>query len=255
MSRCRWLCSRNWSRPGSGRTRGRAAKRRDTDAVPRVLDELFEASHFGLVAFGAHHPVRSRHSIRRSLCLEKFPGSLVLAKRSLAWRVEAPRAVFVRVDPRPCLVPFLERRPSAWVDEAQVVQVSEPFDVDIAPDAALAPGRDPLRRAVIAQRVANAVDPAEAELLVDNVLPRDRRTAGSLAVISDPEIRRRLVVDFEPRAQLGGRREELHVLGRGHVATIYTWPTSPTGRATTTRWPARASTGWPVWRTAFLPSA
>src|SRR5256885_1513993 len=147
MSRCRWLCSRNWSRPGSGRTRGRAAERRDTDAVPRVLDELFEASHFGLVAFGAHHPVRSRHSIRRSLCLEKFPGSLVLAERSLALRGGGPRA------------------------------------------------------------------------------------------------------------QLGGRREELHVLGRGHVATIYTWPTSPTGRATTTRWPARASTGWPVSRTAFLPSA
>src|SRR5438874_11954188 len=108
MSRCRWLCSRNWSRPGSGRTRGRAAKRRDTDAVPRVLDELFEASHFGLVAFGAHHPVRSRHSIRRSLCLDKFPGSLVLATRSLAWRVQATRTVFGLVDSRPDAVPFLD---------------------------------------------------------------------------------------------------------------------------------------------------
>src|SRR5262249_16914299 len=138
------------------------------------------------------------------------------------------------VDPRPRLVALLECRAAARVHEAELLELLEPLDVDRAPDTALPPRRDPLRRAVIAQPIADAVDPTEAQLLVNKVLPRDRRPSRALAVISDPKVRGRVVVGLEPCPQLGGCLEEDDVLRLRQGRSERRTPPPGLGRG---RWP------------------
>src|SRR5207237_8146513 len=129
--------------------------------------------------------------------------------------VEA-RLVLIGVDHRTARVARLEGGPAGGVDESHRFQFLESPDVDRAPDAPLPPRRDALRRAAVALPVTHAVDPAEAERLVDQLLPGHRGKPGALVEVADPELGRRLVVGLEPLAQLGPRLEEDHVVGRWH---------------------------------------
>ena len=74
----------------------------------------------------------------------------------------------------------------------------DPPDVPRAPVRALAAGRDPDRRAAF-DRLADAVDPADAQHLVDELRPGDRRQPGRLGPHPHPPLVGGVVVRLEPR--------------------------------------------------------
>src|ERR1700737_5060463 len=96
------------------------------------------------------------------------------------------------------------------------VELAKPLDVDHTPVASLAARRDALGEAVFIQRVPHAVDPAEAQALINDLGPGHRRAAGSLAVLSTPQVCSAFVIGLKPRPQLGGRLEKHDVLGLWH---------------------------------------
>ena len=71
------------------------------------------------------------------------------------------------------------------------------------------------RVALVAEAPANAVDPAEAERLVDRLGPGDARPPGRLLVAADQKLEFALVVLLEPGAELRWLCEErgLHEAG------------------------------------------
>jgi hypothetical protein len=71
-------------------------------------------------------------------------------------------------------------------------------------------------RARVVDRTADAIDPAEAERLVDRLRPRDAWPARALLVKADEELGRFLVVLLEPLAEVGRCAEE----GGFHAAKI-----------------------------------
>src|SRR5205823_3285268 len=143
----------------------------------RPLDQSLEAPVSSLVPLGAHHPVSRVTPVPRRLRLEELPGRPVPAKLSLPSVIEPGRGILVRVDPGSRLVSRIERSAAAGVDETQPLQLREATDVDGAPHTAFATGRDSLSRLVVAQGIPHAVDPAEAQPLVDDLGPSDRRPA------------------------------------------------------------------------------
>src|SRR5205814_8685057 len=110
----------------------------------------------------------------------------------------------------------LEGGAAVRVHQAESVQLAKALDVDRAPHAALAPRREALRGGVVAQRVADAVDPAETQLLVDGVLPCHRGPARPLQVIAEPQLARSVVVRLEPSPKLGRALEEDDVVWLRH---------------------------------------
>src|SRR4029079_12897768 len=74
-------------------------------------------------------------------------------------------------------------------------------DVDLAPDAALAPRREADGVGLVAQGPAHAVDPAEAERLVARRRPSDRGLAAPLLPEADEQLGRAFVIGFEPAAE------------------------------------------------------
>jgi hypothetical protein len=62
-------------------------------------------------------------------------------------------------------------------------------------------GREPLDEAVVVDAHPHAVDPADAQRLVDGLRPGQARAAGRLLVIADPQLRRGRVVSVEPVAE------------------------------------------------------
>ncbi|MCK7506037.1 MAG: hypothetical protein MZV70_19495 [Desulfobacterales bacterium] len=74
-------------------------------------------------------------------------------------------------------------------------------DVDGAPVAARPPGREPLHVAGVVHAADQAVDPAEAERLVQRLLVDHAAAAGVLLVEPDPELGARSVVRREPASE------------------------------------------------------
>ena len=62
-----------------------------------------------------------------------------------------------------------------------------PVDVATAPDALRLARREADHVALVVARPTHAVDPAEAQGLLDRLLPRDRRLAGGLLVVGHVE--------------------------------------------------------------------
>src|SRR5690242_3362952 len=89
----------------------------------------------------------------------------------------------------------------------------EALDVDLAPDAALAPGREADGVGVLAQRLAMPVDPPEAKRLVARLRPVDRRLATALLPEPDEKLGRGVVIGLEPLAKFGFGRK----VGRLHA--------------------------------------
>jgi hypothetical protein len=89
-----------------------------------------------------------------------------------------------------------------------LAQLADPRDVDRAPVAVALAGSESLPVAVLVDALDLAVDPPEAERLVDDLRPGQRTAPGRLLVVPDPELGRGGVVLLEPGAQLGRGREE-----------------------------------------------
>lgn len=181
---------------------------RNPFAVVRALDQRVEPAIPGLISLCAHDPIAGGPAVPRCLAIEKLPGSLPQAKPRLPSRVEADTIVLVGVDARPSLVSCLECGSTSGMYETLLLQLSITPDVDSAPNAAFATRRNALGRHVVAERVPHAVDPAEAELLVNDLLPGDCGSPRTLAMVSKPQLGGSLVVRLEPGAQLGRSLEE-----------------------------------------------
>ena len=121
---------------------------------------------------------------------------------------ERGRRPLVRVDRRPLLGPHIERLPSGRPHASLVDQLLGALRVDGTPDASLAAGREALGVTLLVEAVTHPVDPADAQRLVDGLRPGDRRPAGGLAVVADPQLVGLGMVLLEPRAELvrGSRR-------------------------------------------------
>src|SRR5207248_5695414 len=96
-------------------------------------------------------------------------------------------------------------------------QLAQPPLVQRRPLRPVAAGRELLRERVAVDRLDDAVDPAEAEGLLDRVVVRDARPAGVLLVVDEPDLGLGPVVLREPGAPLlaGG---DVQRLAYFHVA-------------------------------------
>src|SRR6185369_14562248 len=86
--------------------------------------------------------------------------------------------------------------------EPRGFQCVEALDVDLAPDAALAPRSEADGVGVIAERFADAVDPAEAQCLIARLGPVDRRFSAALLPEADEQLIRLLMIGLEPVAEI-----------------------------------------------------
>src|SRR5919197_3600073 len=117
-------------------------------------------------------------------------------------------ALLVRVDGRPVVGPPGERLQAGGRHAPQRLQLAGALGVHRAPDAALLARREADRVAVAVDRPPYAVDPAEAQRLVDRLRPRHARAPGRLLVEADQQLALRGVMALEPGPELGRCREE-----------------------------------------------
>src|SRR3569833_726721 len=82
------------------------------------------------------------------------------------------------------------------------------LDIDLAPDAPLAPRREADGVGILAERFSVAVDPPEAKRLVACLRPVDRRLAAGLLPKADEQLRHRLMIGLEPAAEAGSGLKE-----------------------------------------------
>src|SRR5918912_3997436 len=181
----------------------------DPHAVRRVLDQRPEALALRFVALRAHHPPDRGLPVPGRLGLEERPRALVRAELALVLGSELRvLPLLVGVDRGTLLRARLERSQPRRLHASLGDELPRPRDVHCAPGAPRLPRREPDRIRVRAEALADGVDPAVAERLVDRLGPRHARLAGRLLVEADPELARAVVVLGEPRAELGRRSEE-----------------------------------------------
>src|SRR6185503_1376970 len=113
-------------------------------------------------------------------------------------------ALFVRVARGLVLATFAERLQAGGTHAPLLHEHSDPADVDRAPVARRLPRREPVHVALVVDALANAVDPSEAQRLVDRLRPGDARPARTLLVQAHPQLGRGRVVLVEPGAELLG---------------------------------------------------
>src|ERR687895_661939 len=114
------------------------------------------------------------------------------------------------------------------------------LDVDLAPIAARPARGEALHVPVLVDRVGAAVDPAEAERLVDRLGPAHRTLPGVLLVHADVDLGLGLVVLLEPVVELlGGLEEDRLRLAQTGITPPRLRPASP--RASSTAAPPASS--------------
>ena len=188
------------------------ALRSDELARPGRLDERIEAPFARGRLLGARHPVRYSLAIRGRAGLPVGPGGRVPLEPGELVSAEVVDRTLVGVDRGLRVRARLERTEPRRAHPALGGQSGDLGHVDRAPVAALPAGREPLRVADLVEPLELAVDPADAQRLVDGVRPADGRPAARLLVLAEPQLGGRLVVRVEPVAQLGRRREEADVV-------------------------------------------
>ena len=119
---------------------------------------------------------------------QKAQAAASASKRRCWSSLKRGRRPLVRVDRRSLLGPRFEGLPSGRAHASLVGQLLGTLRVDGTPDASLAAGREALGVTLLVEAVAHPVDPADAQRLVDGLRPRDRRPAGGLAVVADPQL-------------------------------------------------------------------
>src|SRR5205085_3990361 len=113
-----------------------------------------------------------------------------------------------RVDSRLIIAAAIVRSLPGIMHLSEVFQFGRTFDVDRAPDARLSSRTEADRVAVLIETLAHSIDPAEAEGLIDGLLPRDRRLARSLFVEADQKLGLLVVILLEPFPELLGGCEK-----------------------------------------------
>ncbi len=172
-----------------------------------------EAPGPGLRPLRVGDPERHRPTVGRRARLPVGPGGRIRLEAARLLVGEGGGRSFIGIDPGALRRPRLERRESGGTHQPLGDQSLGDGHVPRAPGTPLPTRRHPLGASAGVERVADAVDPAEAEHLVDHLFPGDGGLAGRLFVITEPQLVRRLVVGLEPVTKLASVGEELDVVG------------------------------------------
>ena len=146
--------------------------------------------------------------VARRLGGEERPCLLLRPKTSLISGIEDPVPVLERVRVRSLRIAKRVGSEPRLGHAARCPQRFDLGDVDRAPDAARPPRRESLDECLVVQPFLEAVDPAEAERLVDRFGVREAFLPAPEFPEPDPKLGNLRVVPLEPAAECRGRREE-----------------------------------------------
>src|SRR5258708_788407 len=211
-----------------------------------------------LVLLRAHHKKGGEAPIPGGLRLEEGPGARVRAELALEGTAQCRVRALERLDARPLLVAPLERGEARRAHPPECLQLAHALDVDEAPVAARLARREALDVAALVHGLAHAVDPAEAECLVEGLPVGDARLAGALVEEADPQLGDGVVGLLEPGAELARRTEEPRRLGAPARAHARAAPASARSSRSLKRAgarPAGADADAPLRRPARPPRA
>jgi len=127
---------------------------------------------------------------------------------------------FVRVHARPSGSARRERRETGRLHPALGPEPLHVRDVHGAPVAARATRREPLGPGAAREAPSDRIDPAEAEGLVDDLLPRDAGPASVLPPATHEELWRGRVVRLEPFPEVCRGLEEDRLEGAAGLAPL-----------------------------------
>src|SRR5919106_5980178 len=193
-------------------TSAQRSEDRDPLAPSRVLDQRREPALPSLLPFGADHPPCGVPSEPRRQRLPERPSCPVLPEsRRLIARELRVRAQGC-ISPGALLVAPLERPLAGRVHPAFGDQLSGARDVDRAPVALRRSRREPVHVPLLVDAVPDAVDPSEAQRLVEGLAERDALLPRSLLVEADRDLALACVVALEPPAEFrrGAEVTSLH---------------------------------------------
>lgn len=110
-------------------------------------------------------------------------------------------------------------------DAVESEEFRESPTIDLAPVAAGSTGSESIGVADGVDFLAYAIDPAEAQRLVQGFRIGDAGASGLLAVEADPDLGVGMVVFFKPSSECGGRRKvnDLHDTERVAVVVSDSW--------------------------------
>src|SRR5207248_2678648 len=138
----------------------------------------------------------------------ELPCLPVCTELLLISRIELTEGVFIRVNRRLILAPVFKRPQPGAFHLAELRQFRHTGDVDGAPVADRLSRRETDAVTLVIDATSHAVDPSEAECLIDRLGPGDRWFSGILFIETDQELGCRGVVFRKPFAEGGGGRKE-----------------------------------------------
>src|SRR5438093_2610556 len=171
-------------------------------------DQRPEVAGARLFLLPADDPPRGQALVVRRLRAKKIPCLLVRLESLLVRRPQPGVPPLERVHAGPLGVGLRERGQARRRHSPELLQRGHALDVHVAPDALWLPRREADAVARLVDAVAHAVDPAEAESLVDRLGPRDAGPARAFLVEADPQLARLGVVLLEPPTEIDRCREE-----------------------------------------------
>jgi len=187
---------------------GRCDELPETAAVRGLLEQLLESPAPRVLPLRTDDPPDRDATIRRRLRLEEGPGGRIRLELPGELLTELLRWPLVGVDGRPSRIPRLEGGNACGSHEAALRQLFDAGHVHGTPDAPRAARGEPDRVAHLVAALSHAIDPAEAECLVDRLSPAHGRHAGASAPKADKKLTGGHVVLLEPRTELRRGFEE-----------------------------------------------
>src|SRR6266545_904319 len=169
------------------RTR-RAVEPRKPPAFRAERDQGGQPLEARLVLLRAHHEPVGEAPIPGRLRLEEGPGGRVGAELALEGTGQCRVRALERLDARPLLVAPLERGEAGRAHPPERLQLAHALDVDEAPVTPRLARREALDVAALVHGLAHAVDPPEAERLVEGLPVGDARLAGALVEVPEPQL-------------------------------------------------------------------
>ena len=141
--------------------------------------------------------------------MEEFPSRFVGTKLLLLFACEAGAIpLFVRVDRGFFLVACGKSFETGGIHQTFLCELLNEFDVDGTPSAG-GPARSEANRvAGFVEALSNAVDPAKAQCNLYGFGPGDAGLSGTFFVEADDEFLELVVMGFQPRTEVGWRREK-----------------------------------------------
>ena len=183
-------------------------------------DQALETGTPCFSAFGADYPPRGEAPITRRLRLEKRPGYRIAPELALVRRGQRRRgAILEGIFSGVALLASREGGDSGGLHTAFVGQDSDARDVHRAPNAFRPSWRETNLVALVIDLLANAVDPAKAERLVDRLRPGDAGSPRIFAIVANPQFISPPRIARQPSAKRARSPKENRrgFIGSGHA--------------------------------------